>query len=42
MHTGFGPHGIITTAELLGTLVMLGLGLLAFAGMAYGTRRVVS
>jgi hypothetical protein len=39
MEHRFGPHTVIGTGEITATLVMLAVALLAFAWMAYGTRR---
>jgi len=38
MSHGFGPHGIVSGAELLGSVIVLVLGLFAIAVMAYRTR----
>ena len=39
---GFGPHGVISAGEIIGTLVTLTLALCAFIWMGYRTRRRVS
>jgi hypothetical protein len=39
MENRFGPHTVIGSGEITATLIMLAVALLAFAWMAYGTRR---
>lgn len=39
MNKGFGPYGVISTGEIIATLVVLTLALTAFVWMAYRTRR---
>lgn len=38
----FGPHDVITSGEIHGTLAVLALAGVAFIWMAYGTRRRVT
>ncbi|HVU01133.1 MAG TPA: hypothetical protein VHE30_05250 [Polyangiaceae bacterium] len=40
MQHGFGPHSVITSGEVTGTLVTLALAVVAFVWMAYKTRKV--
>jgi hypothetical protein len=35
---GFGPHHIISTGEIVGTIVVLVLAFIALAALAYETR----
>ncbi|HVU05403.1 MAG TPA: hypothetical protein VHE30_26835 [Polyangiaceae bacterium] len=35
---GFGPHGVVSGAELASTLIVLALGLVAIALVAFRTR----
>jgi hypothetical protein len=39
MNNGFGPYGVVSAGEILGTLVILIAALLAGTWMAYRTRR---
>jgi hypothetical protein len=39
MQQGFGPHGVISTGEIVITLTVAVLALIAFALMGYKTRR---
>lgn len=38
MEKGFGPHGVISTAEIVITLSVLACALIAFVYMGYKTR----
>jgi hypothetical protein len=39
MQQGFGPHGVISTAEIVITITVAVLALIAFVYMGYRTRR---